>query len=146
MKNGIQYHAYTDGTCKPNPGDGGWGLVIVSDVGVKAFHGGALNTTNNEMELTATLEAVNTVPNNAKVKVITDSKLVKGFIDGSYKCKAPNLLPLVTTIRLTIINRGLDFSIEWVKAHQKGATTHSQFNELADDLALMGYQEVKNDQ
>lgn len=144
-ENGFQYYAYTDGTSKPNPGDGGWGLVVVNDVGVRTYHGGKRDTTNNEMELIAVLEAVRSLPEGSKVKVITDSRLVEGFLAKNFKCKAENLLPILMEIKMTIMNKRIDFSIEWTKGHKKkDRTIHSEFNEMADDLALMGYQETVN--
>jgi ribonuclease HI len=73
---------FTDGACSGNPGPGGWGSILVSPLGkVKELGGAAAQTTNNKMELTATLEAllaltrVKTLTTN-EVSLYTDSKYV----------------------------------------------------------------------
>ena len=50
---------YTDGACRGNPGPGGWGAVLIAGRHKKTLHGGEPETTNNRMELTAAIEALN---------------------------------------------------------------------------------------
>jgi ribonuclease HI len=72
------YSAYTDGGCSPNPGPGGWGVVLVAPGGEKReLSGGDAWTTNNRMELTAAVEALRAVPSEAPVTLITDSLYLK---------------------------------------------------------------------
>ena len=49
---------YTDGACRGNPGPGGWGAILRHNNAEKALYGGEKDTTNNRMELTATIEAL----------------------------------------------------------------------------------------
>jgi ribonuclease HI len=76
--------AYTDGAAKGNPGPGGWGVVIVAPDGqVSEFGGGAAHTTNNQMELTAAIEALRRIPAAAGLIVVyTDSTyLIRGITE-----------------------------------------------------------------
>ncbi|HEX7719233.1 MAG TPA: RNase H family protein, partial [Woeseiaceae bacterium] len=52
-------HIYTDGACRGNPGPDGWGALLVAGERRKTLHGGERETTNNRMELTAAIEALN---------------------------------------------------------------------------------------
>jgi ribonuclease HI len=49
---------YTDGACSGNPGPGGWGFVIIDGKNTKSFSGSEDDTTNNRMELTAAIKAI----------------------------------------------------------------------------------------
>jgi ribonuclease HI len=65
---------YTDGGCRPNPGPGGWGAVLMLPAGgVQELSGGETDSTNNRMELTAALRALEFLPAGAEVEVVTDS-------------------------------------------------------------------------
>ncbi len=68
--------AYTDGACIGNPGPGGWAAILVADGQRQELSGGAPDTTNNRMELTAVIEALRRVPPAAPVLVVTDSQYV----------------------------------------------------------------------
>src|SRR5438270_819970 len=72
--------AYTDGACIGNPGPGGWAALVASPEGVRELSGGAPETTNNRMELTAVIEALRAVPAEAGVRVVTDSQYVMNGI------------------------------------------------------------------
>ena len=67
---------YTDGSCKSNPGPGGWAAVLVYGKTEKEISGGAADTTNNRMELTAVISALKLLKEPCKVTVTTDSKYV----------------------------------------------------------------------
>lgn len=67
---------YTDGACKGNPGPGGWGALLMCKGRERELWGGAAETTNNRMELTAVLEALTALKRSCRVKVITDSQYV----------------------------------------------------------------------
>jgi len=69
--------AYTDGACSGNPGPGGWGAVLLSGAHRKELKGGARETTNNRMEMTAVIEALNALKQPSEVTLYTDSKYVK---------------------------------------------------------------------
>ncbi len=66
----------TDGACKGNPGPGGWGAILRVGDSEKELSGGDPHTTNNRMELTAAIEALNTLTRPCTVKLSTDSKYV----------------------------------------------------------------------
>jgi len=74
--------AFTDGACSGNPGPGGWGVVLQAKDGdallkERELCGGAAETTNNRMELTAAIEALETLERESKITLITDSVYVK---------------------------------------------------------------------
>ena len=68
---------YTDGSCMNNPGNGGWAAIINDEGNIKKISGSEKNTTNNKMELMATIEALKTINTNKKIQIFTDSKYVK---------------------------------------------------------------------
>ena len=68
---------YTDGSCIKNPGNGGWAAIIFMNNEKIAITGNKKNTTNNQMELMAAIEALKKIPTGQKVQVYTDSKYVK---------------------------------------------------------------------
>lgn len=67
---------WTDGACLRNPGPGGWAAIVVADDGtiVDELTGGADQTTNNIMEMTAALEGLRSLPDGARACVVTDSR------------------------------------------------------------------------
>ena len=67
---------YTDGACSGNPGPGGWAAVLIYGDTQKEISGGAPDTTNNRMELQATIEALKVLKSPCHVTLITDSKYV----------------------------------------------------------------------
>ena len=71
---------YSDGACKGNPGPGGWGAWLRSAGHEKELWGGASNTTNNRMELTACIEALASLKRTCAVTLYTDSEYVKNGI------------------------------------------------------------------
>ncbi|HEU5282235.1 MAG TPA: ribonuclease HI, partial [Burkholderiales bacterium] len=68
---------YTDGACKGNPGPGGWGVVLRAGAHVKELHGGEAGTTNNRMELTAVIRALESLKRPCAVRLHTDSQYVQ---------------------------------------------------------------------
>ena len=68
---------YTDGSCIENPGTGGWAAIIITNGIKKIIKGTAKNTTNNQMELTAPIEALKSISNAEEIQIFTDSKYVK---------------------------------------------------------------------
>ena len=75
-----QVCAFTDGACSGNPGPGGWGAVLQFGDHEREIHGGAEDTTNNRMELTAAIEALKALNEPCKVSLTTDSTYVKDGI------------------------------------------------------------------
>ena len=71
---------YTDGSCLENPGNGGWAAIIIDGGKKTQIKGSKKNTTNNQMELLAPIEALKKIPKGSKVQIFTDSKYVKSGI------------------------------------------------------------------
>ena len=71
---------YTDGSCLENPGNGGWAAIIIADGKKTQIKGSKKNTTNNQMELLAPIEALKKIPKGSKVQIFTDSKYVNSGI------------------------------------------------------------------
>jgi len=123
---------YTDGSCLGNPGFGGWACVF--EDGTKMC-GGETHTTNNRMELTAVIRALE---KNSHVKVVTDSKYVKdgiekwihGWKQNDWKTSSGG--DVKNQDLWTRLDELVSFTTqwEWVKAHN-GDT----LNEIADSLA-----------
>ena len=76
----IRVAIHTDGACSGNPGPGGWGAVLVYDRACREISGGAADTTNNRMELTAAIEALNALRRPCAVDLYTDSRYVRDGI------------------------------------------------------------------
>jgi ribonuclease HI len=133
---------YTDGACRGNPGPGGWGALLIAGKHEKALHGGDPETTNNRMELTAAIEALNALTGPRKVILHTDSKYV---MDGISKWM-PNWKARgwKTAARKPVKNQDLWQALDeaagrhevdwrWVKGHNGNPG-----NEKADELANLG--------
>src|SRR6185369_16822458 len=71
---------YSDGGCRPNPGTGGWGAVLIFDNAEEELSGGEKNSTNNRMELTAVTTALDSLDQEYYVDLYTDSEYVKNGI------------------------------------------------------------------
>lgn len=137
---------YTDGACRGNPGPGGWGVVLESGSRRKTLHGGHPATTNNRMELTAAVEALNALKGRRDVVLYTDSKYV---MDG-IRSWLPNWKRRgwKTAAKKPVKNQdlwqALDAAAEkhnvtwkWVRGH-----TGNRGNEEADALANRGIDEM----
>jgi ribonuclease HI len=68
---------FADGACKGNPGPGGWGAILRMGTREKEIYGGERATTNNRMELTAVIRALEALKRHCSVKVYTDSQYVQ---------------------------------------------------------------------
>ncbi len=73
-------HIYTDGACSHNPGPGGWGVILISGAHRKELSGSEALTTNNRMELTAAIAALEALKRPARVELHTDSEYVRNGI------------------------------------------------------------------
>ena len=71
---------FTDGACKGNPGPGGWGAILRANGKERELSGGESLTTNNRMELTAAIEALNALKRPCHVQLWTDSNYVRDGI------------------------------------------------------------------
>ena len=129
---------YVDGACRGNPGVEGWGALIIDKEGTeRELFGGALDTTNNRMELTAALEGVKACPVDATLEIHTDSTYVqKGMTEWMKGWKAKNWKnvknpDLWQQLDATCQNRAISW--HWIKGHAGHAG-----NERADALANLG--------
>ncbi|MDC0167979.1 ribonuclease HI [bacterium] len=117
---------YTDGSCLGNPGNGGWAAIIIIDGKKNKINGSKKNTTNNQMELLAPIQALKKIEKGNKVQIFTDSKYVKsGITEWIHNWKKNGWK---TTNKQPVKNKELwteldhlsnEFEIEWswVKAH-----------------------------
>lgn len=131
---------YTDGSCKQNPGPGGWGAVLVYQGKELELSGGQPDTTNNRMELTAVIEALQKLREPCQVTLTTDSKYVSDGISkgwaASWKArgwkkadKSPALNPDLWGTLLDLCElHTVEFV--WVKGH-----AGHPYNERCDTLA-----------
>jgi ribonuclease HI len=82
---------YTDGACDPNPGPGGWAAILRFGSREKVLQGGETETTNNRMELTAALRALEALKEPSRVEIFTDSEyLQRGITEWMPAWKAKN--------------------------------------------------------
>jgi len=117
---------YTDGSCLNNPGDGGWAAIINTNGDVKKISGSVKDTTNNKMELTAPIKALQEVKGNQQIEIYTDSQYVKlGITDWVHKWIKNNWqtskkVPVKNKelwVQLHELNNLRDVKWIWVKAH-----------------------------
>ncbi len=130
---------YADGACKGNPGPGGWAAVLTYGDYVLEITGGESETTNNRMELTAVIKALEALKKKVPLEVFSDSSyVVKGISQWLYAWKARGwrkadrkpVLNLDLWQRLDHLAQQYDITWRWVEGHA-GHT----FNERADKLA-----------
>ncbi|GJE29344.1 ribonuclease HI [Methylobacterium organophilum] len=136
---------YADGGCDPNPGPGGWGVVIQHPTGTVELHGGERATTNNRMELTAAISALEHFPEGAAIEMRCDSQYVvksvtewmkgwkrKGWRTATGPVKNRDLME-----RLDALASARDVRWTWVRGHAGEVG-----NERADRLAAQGRREA----
>jgi ribonuclease HI len=88
---GPRVTIYTDGACDPNPGPGGWAAILRCGATEKVLTGGEVETTNNRMELTAALRALESLREPSQVEIFTDSEyLQRGITEWMPAWKAKN--------------------------------------------------------
>ena len=135
---------YTDGACSGNPGPGGWGFVVIHNGNEESYSGGESSTTNNRMELTAAIKALESVSEHETIHLYTDSTYVqKGITEWITNWKKNNW---ITSSKKTVSNKDLWLKLDdynknlkiewmWVKAHQSDDSVNTYYNNLADELA-----------
>ena len=136
----MKYEIYTDGACSGNPGPCGWGAVILEeDKNQKNISGNEKDTTNNRMELMATIMALEEIRTNSEVIIYTDSKYVKNGITEWIKkwekngWKSANKKPVKNKdlwVKLDNLCKDNEIIWKWVKGH-----SNNKYNNLADELA-----------
>ncbi|WP_309629549.1 ribonuclease HI [Brevundimonas sp.] len=138
---------HTDGACKGNPGPGGWGAILQASGKTKELCGGEPLTTNNRMELTAAIMALEALTRPCKIDLHTDSKYVMDGITGwihGWKArgwKTADKKPVKNDDlwkRLDVARTRHDVSWHWVKGH-----AGHELNERADQLANLGIERMR---
>lgn len=138
---------FTDGACRGNPGPGGWGVILRYGDNEKELYGGETETTNNRMELTAAIMALESLTRACRVRLTTDSEYVKNGITQwlpNWKARGWR-----TASKKPVKNADLWQRLEQAAArHQqvewhwvRGHSGHPE-NERADALANRGIDEL----
>mgnify|MGYP005743693673 FL=1 len=134
---------YTDGSCIGNPGNGGWAAIILKNNEKKILKGSKDLTTNNQMELTATIKALEYISTKDKIQIYTDSKYVKqGITEWITKWKINGWK---TSKKEEVKNKDLWLELDnltsknsiewvWVKAHSD--------NDLNNEVDLLARKEA----
>lgn len=130
---------FTDGACRGNPGPGGWGAILRYHKLEKHLNGAEILTTNNRMELTAVIKALEALKKPCVIKITTDSQYVRQGITtwlNQWKkrnWKTSNKKPVKNIDlwqQLDTVVQPHKINWYWVKGH----SGHKE-NELADQLA-----------
>ena len=130
---------YTDGSCLENPGNGGWAAIIKINENIKKISGSEKNTTNNRMELLATINALKNIDSDEEINIYTDSQYVKlgitewinTWIENDWKNSKKEVVKNKDLwIELHNLNKSLNVKWNWVKAH-----AGNPLNEEVDLLA-----------
>ena len=133
---------FTDGACKGNPGPGGWGAILRYGEHERELFGGERDTTNNRMELTAVIRALESLKRACRVELYTDSQYVRNGITVWMRdwkrrgWKTADRKPVKNQDlwqRLDELAAGHEIHWHWVKGH----AGHPE-NERADELANRG--------
>jgi ribonuclease HI len=135
--------AITDGSCLGNPGPGGWACILRYGERFKELSGGELQTTNNRMELTAAIQALDALTEPCAVEIVTDSEYVKNGVE-SWMARWKNN-GWMTAAKKPVLNRELWESLDhalarhiatwvWTKGHANHAD-NNRCDELARDAA-----------
>ena len=143
----MSIKVYTDGSCRGNPGPGGWGVYIQLNDEEKDLYGGNPETTNNQMEMQAALEALKYLKDkNDVIELYTDSNYLRqGITEWIHKWKLNNWRtaakkPVANRdlwIEISDLNEKMNVQWNWVKGH-----AGDPGNERADQLANLGADNV----
>ncbi|MCH9691449.1 MAG: ribonuclease HI [Gammaproteobacteria bacterium] len=144
-----QVTIYTDGACRGNPGPGGWGALLIFNNVEHELWGGEAMTTNNRMELLATIKALDALREPCQVLLYTDSQYVRqGITSWIHKWKKNGWKTAAKKpVKNADLWRQLDESISghelewhWVKGH-----AGDPGNERADQLANRGTDQLNDE-
>ena len=138
---------FTDGACRGNPGPGGWGAILRLGTVEKELWGGEPATTNNRMEMTAVIRALEALKRPLRVRLHTDSQyVVKGISEWIHGWrrngwKTSDKKPVKNADLWQEIDRlNNDHRIDWIWV--RGHAGHAE-NERADALANRGIDELE---
>ena len=144
---GKRIAIWSDGACSGNPGPGGWGALLTWNGHKKELKGGAPDTTNNRMELTAAIEALEAVKRPATIDFYTDSQYLRGGVNGWIRgwklngWKTSDRKPVKNVDlwqKLDALRERHDITWHWVRGH-----SGTDGNERADELAREGMEPFK---
>jgi ribonuclease HI len=132
---------YTDGACSGNPGPGGWGVILRYNGKEKELSGGEAQTTNNRMELTGVISALEALKEPCVVELYSDSKYVIDALEKGWARswrergwkradKKPALNPDLWETLLALTEKH-EMRYHWVKGH-----ADNEFNNRCDKLAV----------
>lgn len=131
---------YTDGACSGNPGAGGWAAILLYSGHEKTLSGGSAATTNNQMELTAVIEALSALKEPCRVTLYTDSQYIERAINErwldawkrkGWRRKGGELKNVEMWQRLDALLQTHDVSFRWVRGHAE-----NEYNNRCDALAV----------
>lgn len=133
-----QVTIYTDGSCEPNPGPGGWAALLLHGKHEKELYGSEPQTTNNRMELTAAVRALESLKEPCRVELYTDSEYLKrGITDWlpdwrrrGWKRKSGKLANVELWQELEESLKSHQVAWHWLRGH-----AGNRFNERVDSLA-----------
>ena len=134
---------YTDGSCIGYPGQGGWAAIILDEGKKTEIKGSKKDTTNNQMELLAPIEALKKIPKGSKVQIFTDSKYVKSGItewihnwkkNGWKTANKKEVSNKELWTELDQLNSEFEINWNWVKAHSTDKL-NNEVDLLARDAA-----------
>jgi ribonuclease HI len=141
-RKGSLVEIFTDGACSGNPGPGGWGAILRYGAAEKELCGGEADTTNNRMEMTAAIRALETLKRRSTVRIHTDSNYLKDGITRwihAWKTrgwKTADKKPVKNVDLWQRLEAALEHHhVEWVWV--RGHSGHPE-NERADALARSG--------
>ena len=138
-----QVEIFTDGACKGNPGPGGWGALLRKGGTEKELSGGESETTNNRMEMTAAIRALEALTRSCDVALYTDSKYmidgitrwIHGWKKKSWKNAAKKPVANADLWQeLDALNQRHNVEWHWVKGHS-GHPENERADRLASDAA-----------
>lgn len=138
----IEVVIYTDGACSPNPGPGGFGVLILAAGGKRELSGGEQQTTNNRMEMMAAIVALESLDRPCQVRLHTDSQYLRdgitawvaGWQRRGWRTKKNEPVKNADLWRRLLIATE-DHEIEWVWVRGHSGDPG---NERADELARIG--------
>ena len=139
MKNNYDYIIYTDGACLGNPGPGGWAAMVIKDNKKNILKGSEKSTTNNRMEIIASIKAFKSIEKRSKIQIFTDSKYlidginiwIKNWKLNEWKTKNKKEVKNIDLwIELDAQASFHQIDWEWVKGH-----SGNKFNEEVDIIA-----------
>lgn len=132
---------YSDGACSGNPGPGGWGAILRYNGSEKELSGGQAQTTNNRMELTGVISALQALKEPCKVELYSDSKYVVDALEKgwaiSWKKRGWKKADKKPALNADLWQQLLDLcqthqvSCHWVKGHAE-----NEYNNRCDSLAV----------